>query len=178
MRPSSAATGTRAGPLQIDTDPKGRPMPPRLTAVLLATTLLAATAAYADDATSPNQPAASANPPVATPSTSSAIVEPQLTTATVKLTGGWRASRLIGTAVYDDQSQKIGTVDDLIMTGTDKIGLAVLSVGGFIGIGSKLVAVPYGQLRYDPSAANPKVVMPGATKDTLNAMPGFTYNNG
>ena len=153
----------------MHTDPEGRAMHPRLTATLFAVTLLATPQARADDP---------AKPSTAPPSTSSAIEEPQLTTATVKLTGGWRASKLIGTAVYDDQSQKIGTVDDLIMTGTDKIGMAVLSVGGFIGIGSKLVAVPYGQLRYDPSAANPKVVMPGATKDTLNAMPGFTYNNG
>ncbi len=169
----------------MHTDLEGRPMFPRLTAAALATTLLAAPMAHADDAapaTSANPPVAAATPPptppLTPPSTSSAIVEPQLTTATVKLTGGWRASKLIGTNVYDDQNQKVGTVDDLIMTGTDKIGIAVISVGGFIGIGSKLVAVPYGQLRYDPSAASPKVVMPGATKDTLNSMPGFTYNNG
>ena len=157
----------------------------RPAAAVLAATLLAAPMARAQDvATKPadpaaaSQPATTSNPVAATTekTTSSTTSAPQLTTATVKLTGGWRASKLIGAAVYDDQNQKVGTVDDLIMAGTDKIGMAVLSVGGFIGIGSKLVVVPYDKLRYDPSAENAKVVMPGASKDTLNAMPAFTYN--
>lgn len=103
---------------------------------------------------------------------------PQLVVASVRLDGGWRASKLIGASVYDDQNQKVGDVDDLIVAGQDKIAVAVVSVGGFLGIGSKLVAVPYEQLRYDPSGKDARVVMPGATKDSLNTMPNFTYSGG
>jgi hypothetical protein len=48
----------------------------------------------------------------------------------------------------------------------------VASVGGFLGIGNKLVEVDYNRLRFDE---NNKVVLPNATKDDLNKMPGFTY---
>ncbi len=103
---------------------------------------------------------------------------PQLVVASVKLDGGWRASKMIGAAVYDDQNQRIGTVDDLIVTGQNTLTVAVVSVGGFLGLGSKLVAVPYNNLRYDPTAHDAKVVMPGANKASLGAMPNFVYAGG
>ncbi len=117
-------------------------------------------------------------PPAPAPASPAPVQQggPQLVTAAVRVDGGWRASKLIGAAVYDDQNQRVGSVDDLIMSGQDKIAVAVVSVGGFLGIGSKLVAVPYDQLRYDPTGKDPKVVMPGATKDSLGGMPNFVYN--
>ncbi len=97
--------------------------------------------------------------------------------AAVRVDGGWRASKLIGAAVHDDQNRQVGTVDDLILSAQNKVAVAVVSVGGFLGIGSKLVAVPYDRLRHD-SGKDAKVVMPGATKDGLNAMPNFVHNGG
>ena len=47
----------------------------------------------------------------------------------------------------------------------------VLSVGGFLGIGDKLIALPYEQMRTDGK----KIVLPGATKDSLKALPEFKY---
>lgn len=96
-----------------------------------------------------------------------------LAVATVKLDNGWRASKVIGSAVYNDQNQKVGSVDDLIVTPSDKVVVAVISVGGFLGIGSKLVVVPFDQLHF----GNDKVTLAGATKDSLQAMPGFTYRS-
>ena len=134
--------------------------------------------------TDPAAPAATA--PSANPTTSPPVAEakspaeagsPNLVVATVKLDGGWRASKLIGASVYDDTNNQVGSVDDLIVAGADKISVAIVSVGGFLGIGSKLVAIPYDHLRYDPNAKDAKVVMPGATKESLNQMPGFTYGS-
>lgn len=93
--------------------------------------------------------------------------------ATLKLEHGSRASKVIGSRVYDEQSQSIGSVDDLIMTRDDKVVVAIISVGGFLGIGSKLVAIPWNQLRFGDDG---RLVLPGATRDALNAMPNFTYN--
>src|SRR5205823_456569 len=53
---------------------------------------------------------------------------------------------------YNDSDQSIGTVDELIVGQDGKINTAVISVGGFLGIGIKLVRVPYGQLRFEERA--------------------------
>ena len=49
----------------------------------------------------------------------------------------------------------------------------VLSVGGFLGVGDKLVALPYEQMRTDGK----KIVLPGATKDSLKTLPEFKYSS-
>ena len=72
-----------------------------------------------------------------------------LKVATVKLEKGLRASKLIGTAVYNEQNTEIGSVDNLLLIDEDKVAVAIISVGGFLGIGSKLVPVPYDQLHRD-----------------------------
>jgi hypothetical protein len=97
---------------------------------------------------------------------------PNLVVATVKLEDGVRASKMIGANVYNDQNQQVGTVDDIILDHDNKAVLAVLSVGGFLGVGGKLVAVGYTQLHEDNTG---KVILPDASKDALNKMPSFTY---
>jgi hypothetical protein len=66
-----------------------------------------------------------------------------------KTDGGWRSSRIVGATVYNDSDQSIGKIDDLIVGQDGKITTAVISVGGFLGIGSKLVRVPYDELRFE-----------------------------
>jgi sporulation protein YlmC with PRC-barrel domain len=85
-----------------------------------------------------------------------------------------RASKVVGASVYNDQDQSIGSVDDVLMNDNDhKAGTAVISVGGFLGMGSKLVSVPFDQLKID----NDRIVMPGATKASLEGMPEYRYTN-
>lgn len=88
---------------------------------------------------------------------------------------GLRSSRLIGASVYNgagDDATKIGNVDDLILSSDKNARTAILSVGGFLGMGAKLVAVPFEQLRVE---TNGRVVLPGATADGLKAQPDFAY---
>lgn len=99
---------------------------------------------------------------------------PYLAVASVRMTNGYRAGKIIGSAVYNDQNQQVGTVDDLILDQDNRAVIAVLSVGGFVGIGGKLVAIPFEKLQIDHSRN--RVVLPGANKDALNAMPSFTYS--
>jgi len=96
---------------------------------------------------------------------------PNLAVASVKMENGVRASKLIGATVYSDQNERIGSVDDLVMTENDRVTVAVIAVGGFLGLGSKLVAVPFARLKRDGD----RVALAGATTDTLNAMPDFIY---
>jgi hypothetical protein len=88
--------------------------------------------------------------------------------------GGMRSSKIVGSSVYDDQDQKIGSVDDLVI-GNDKSLSAVISVGGFLGIGSKMVEVPFDKLHFGNSSNDNHVVVPGMTRDALNAMPDYHY---
>lgn len=134
---------------------------------------MAAMPAVAQPTPGPAAPAPAA-PVSATPS--GVPTNPDLTVATVKLQSGSRISKLIGSAVYNDQNEKIGSIDDLITIDGNRIVMAVISVGGFLGMGNKLVAVPYDQLHIEMNRDDVKVAMPGANKDALNAMPTFTYN--
>ena len=60
--------------------------------------------------------------------------------------GDVRASKLIGSSVYNDRDEKVGSVDDIVLGKDNRADEVVVSVGGFLGIGTKLVAVPYSQL--------------------------------
>jgi sporulation protein YlmC with PRC-barrel domain len=98
----------------------------------------------------------------------------QLVAVDVKpLAEAYRASRLIGATVQNDKNEKIGVVDDLIVTPNDQVLFAVISVGGFLGLGRRLVAIPYSSLTADDQGH--KLVLPGATKDALSRLPEFHY---
>lgn len=112
-----------------------------------------------------------ANAPANPPGVAASTNNPNLAVATVKLESGVRLGKLIGAAVHGDTDQQVGTVDDLIMRDGDKVALAIVSVGGFLGIGAKLVAFPFDQLKWDGK----KATIQGVTKDSLNAMPSFEY---
>ena len=94
--------------------------------------------------------------------------------------GDVRASKLIGTSVYNDHNEKVGSVDDLVLGKDNKADDVIVSVGGFLGMGTKLVSVPYTQLQLGDTknaSSDNKVVMPGATKESLKAQPEFHYTN-
>ena len=137
-------------------------------------------AAMAQDAKAPpdqapkDQPAQSAPQPPA-PATQPApapVADPNLTVATVRMDGGVRASKVIGSAVTGADNQQIGTISDLIMDKDNKVVMGVISVGSVLGLGGKLIAVPIASLKIDASG---KVAYPDGSKDSVGKMPGFTY---
>jgi PRC-barrel domain len=90
------------------------------------------------------------------------------------LATGYRASKVVGSTVVNDANVTVGTIDDLIITPNEKVPFAVLSVGGFLGMGSKYVVVPFNSLQ----VKDKQMVLTGATKDSLKALPEFKYNAG
>ena len=84
---------------------------------------------------------------------------------------GYRVSKVVGSTVVNEANETVGTIDDLIVTPNEVVPFAVLSVGGFLGIGTKYVVVPYNTLKIQDK----KMVLPGATKDSLKALPDFKY---
>jgi PRC-barrel domain protein len=85
---------------------------------------------------------------------------------------GYRVSKLIGRGVTNDKNESIGKLDEIVI-GHDKSLFAVLQVGGFLGIGSRLVVLPYDSLQIDETGS--KIVLPGATKDELKKLAEFKY---
>ena len=157
------------------------PLPPSIAssagivrAVLLACVLALGAAPHAH-AAQDTQPAKSADaPPSPPPAPPKPVVatDPALAVAQVKLEGGYRASKVVGAAVYNGQNQQIGTIDDLILNHDNKASLAVISVGGFLGVGGKMVAVPYDKIERTDDG---KVLMQDGSKESLGKLPSFSY---
>jgi len=77
--------------------------------------------------------------------------------------------------VYDPSDNKIGDVDDVLIDKEGRVTAVIIGVGGFLGIGEKDVAVPFGSVR--ASAKNNKwYLVLNTNKDALKAAPGFTYD--
>jgi sporulation protein YlmC with PRC-barrel domain len=87
---------------------------------------------------------------------------------------GYRASKLIGSGVVNDKNEKIGTLDDIIIDHS-RVMAGVLQVGGFLGIGSRRVAVPYEDLQIDDTGR--KIVLPEATREELQKLAEFKYES-
>jgi len=85
---------------------------------------------------------------------------------------GWRASKLIGSEVRNDKGEKIGKIDDLIVSPDGTLSVAAVNVGGFIDIAGRKVAIPVGQFQKLEAG---KAVLRGATKDELKKLPEFQY---
>jgi sporulation protein YlmC with PRC-barrel domain len=88
------------------------------------------------------------------------------------VTLGWSARKqFLGQPVYNDKDEKIGTIDDVIITPDKAVSYVIIGAGGFAGIGKHDVAIPVTQLTHQGD----KVVLPGATKDAVKALPEFKY---
>ena len=86
---------------------------------------------------------------------------------------GWSAKKdMLDKDVYNDKREEIGEISDVIVSPKKEVSWAILGVGGFLGIPSKLVAIPMDQL----AITNGKFVLKGATKQVLKDMPEFKYH--
>jgi PRC-barrel domain len=86
---------------------------------------------------------------------------------------GFRSSKVVGSSVVNEANETVGAIDDLIVTPEERVPYAILSVGGFLGMGTKYVVVPFSSLQMQER----KIVLPGATKDALRALPEFKYKS-
>lgn len=110
--------------------------------------------------------AAAIAPPVAAAEVALVVVD------VVAVAEGYRASKLRRTKVVNTSNEKIGELDDLIVS-KDRVLFAIIEVGGFLGLGSHLIAVPYSSLQISDEGR--RIVLPGATKAQLKALAEFKY---
>ena len=87
---------------------------------------------------------------------------------------GWSAKRqILGHPVYNDLNERIGSIDDVIVTTDKAVSYAIINAGGFLAVTKHDVAVPVSQLKL----VDDKLVLAGATRDALKATPPFEYAN-
>ena len=123
-------------------------MLPTVAAAMLATAAIAQTSA-------PTPPSSTPAAPTATQSSASAPAETNLAGQ-----GKWRASKLIGVDVYGPDDKKVGDVTEVIVDKTGKVEMVTIGVGGFLGIGSKDVAVPFDQVTWSDQPIAPAAPTP------------------
>ena len=110
-----------------------------MTAGLLGSAMLAS-AAFAQS------PAPTTTAPAAAPVTASDST----------YNGNWRASKVVGLSVYNDGNESLGSINDLLTDKSGNIKAVVIGVGGFLGVGEQLVAVPFDKIKFvnEPVATN------------------------
>jgi sporulation protein YlmC with PRC-barrel domain len=85
---------------------------------------------------------------------------------------GWSAKKqILGQEVHNDKGEKVGKIDDLIIAPDEMVSYAIVGAGGFLSIGRHDVAIPVNQFKME----NGKIVLPGATKEAIKAMPEFEW---
>jgi amphi-Trp domain-containing protein len=78
---------------------------------------------------------------------------------------------ILGKVVHNDANEKVGTVEDLIVTHEKGMSYAIVGAGGFLGLAKHDVAIPVHQF----VIKDKHIVLPGATKEAVKAMPAYKH---
>jgi sporulation protein YlmC with PRC-barrel domain len=85
---------------------------------------------------------------------------------------GWSVKKsILGKTLVNEAGEKIGKIEDLIISPDRSVSYLIVGAGGFIGMGRHNVAIPVSQIQ----ETGGKIVMPGATKAVVAALPEFRY---
>ncbi|PWC29094.1 PRC-barrel domain-containing protein [Teichococcus aestuarii] len=147
-------------------------MTPRYTLPLLAAlALLGAAPALAQSQTEGHGDRANPEASVAPGALRPGQAPPLPGSATTSLNAQhWRASRLLGADIASSENHSLGTVEDLLFTREGGLTV-IIATGGFLGLGERLVSVPYERLQYSE-----RWVLPGENEETLKRMPEFKFD--
>ena len=86
---------------------------------------------------------------------------------------GWSAKKqILGKTVYNESHETVGKVDDIIVAPDRSVSYLIVGAGAFVGLGRHDVAVPVDQIE----DRDGEIVLPGATKAIVKALPGFDYS--
>jgi hypothetical protein len=118
-----------------------------------------------------------ATPPAATSTTTSTTTESVQFTSTTG-TAQMAVSKLTGTDVRNAAGESLGDINDVLVDHTGMPAVAIIGVGGFLGLGEKNVGVPFKALQFTTSnETNARVARLDVTKEALTAAPTFVYGD-
>jgi len=127
----------------------------------LAGSLLLATAAFAAESTS-------------------TATAPKGDTTAASYQGDWRASKLVGVKVYNNNNENVGSIDDMLVDKSGSVKGIVIGVGGFLGMGEHLVALPFDQVKFSdqPVQANTASNAPASGTTSSTNRPASSTTTG
>lgn len=97
---------------------------------------------------------------------------PQVAVADIAL-GAWRASQVLGINVYSKDGERVGAIADMVGDVKGRVLYLILSQGGFLGIGDKLIPLPWWMIR---PGHIPRTLQVQLNADTLREAPSFDSN--
>lgn len=90
------------------------------------------------------------------------------------LAKGWSIKKdILAKDVYNDANEKVGVIEDIIVTPDKAMSYAIVSTGGFLGMAKHDVVIPVNQFKIKAA----RISLPGATKESVKAMPEFKYSD-
>ncbi|MDR5783587.1 PRC-barrel domain-containing protein [Caballeronia sp. LZ065] len=86
---------------------------------------------------------------------------------------GWSVKKsILNKPVVNDQGQRVGVIHDIIVAPDKSVSFVIIAANQFLGVSRHDVAIPVDQL----DVKDGKLVLAGATKDAIKALPEFQYN--
>lgn len=127
-------------------------------------------------ANTPNAPGLVANPPANAPNANGPNLQAQTPTFIKVNSDQMLTSNVVGLDVYNDKNNNIGKIHDVVLDKSNKVAGYILSVGGFLGMGTHYVAIEPGavSITYDANNKAWRASM-NATRNELKSAPEFRY---
>jgi len=130
---------------------------------LIPMSALCLTAAYSAEETSDKKP-----PPPA-----QASIQQEAPETSVTVLGSGQAQSVLGKEVRSSANENMGRIVDVIVDREGRVRAAIIDFGGFLGVGSRKIAVDWNALRFDPDKAKRNVITLELTRDQVKAAPEY-----
>jgi uncharacterized protein YrrD len=88
------------------------------------------------------------------------------------IVAGWSVRKsIMDKPVFNEKGERVGVIHDIIVAPDRSVSFAIVAANQFLGVSHHDVAIPVEQLDF----VNGKLVLAGATKDAIKALPAFQY---
>jgi hypothetical protein len=131
-------------------------------ALLSLVALCSEVRSFADDA-----------PPIKAPLAAHATGAPEASEPSVTILGSRQAQSVLGKEVRSSVNENMGRIVDVIVDRAGQVRAAVIDFGGFLGVGSRKIAVDWGALDFTPDSGKRDVITLALTRDQLKAAPEY-----
>jgi hypothetical protein len=114
-----------------------------------------------------------AKKPLSTERPAAASIQQESAEPSVTVLGSRQAQSVLGKEVRSSANENMGRIVDVIVDREGRVRAAVIDFGGFLGVGSRKIAVDWNALRFDTDSAKHDIVMLELTRDQVKAAPEY-----
>jgi hypothetical protein len=100
-----------------------------------------------------------------------------VSTSTGEMGHAWKASELIGASVHTPNNEEKGKIKDLMIGGNGRVEYAVVSFGGFLGMGDKIFAVPLDAIHIEWKDNKVNYATVDVSEESIKERQGFDEKN-